>query len=292
VAVSHIKSSTIGDFTGTVTVHNSTGGTATVAATNLVRPSDWNSGHAQLYTLSGNTTGASTGSGTNVVYQVNAPLNASANGATIVLGRQTLSGLDQFGPAAEIVYGQQGAGTLHVAPLNNHGNPFQFDRVLIPVQFSNASNSSNSFTISAAVGIYTLNGSTLSTLASTSISTNFTASGTAGSYSLWGGPRNLTIPWTTTIGGGSNLWQGVWSRTTTGGGAGMTLNMGLVSQPNSNFSGVLGAASNASLQPVLGFGIYGSSSTALPVSVPISTVQGTQSIGQRVPIVIFASGTV
>jgi hypothetical protein len=41
----HVKSNTIADFTGTITGFNSTGGTQTIAATNLVRPSDWNSAH-------------------------------------------------------------------------------------------------------------------------------------------------------------------------------------------------------------------------------------------------------
>lgn len=38
----HVKNNAAADFTGTVTVFNSTGGTQTVNATDLVRPSDWN----------------------------------------------------------------------------------------------------------------------------------------------------------------------------------------------------------------------------------------------------------
>ena len=53
VTVSHVKSNTIPDWTGTVTVGNSTGGTSTVAATNLVRPSDWNSAHAVTLNIAG-----------------------------------------------------------------------------------------------------------------------------------------------------------------------------------------------------------------------------------------------
>jgi len=68
LAVSHVKSNTIADWTGTVTVGNSTGGTQTINATDLVRPGDWNSAHNQFYTLAGNTSGNSTASGTNVVF--------------------------------------------------------------------------------------------------------------------------------------------------------------------------------------------------------------------------------
>lgn len=42
----HAKSVTVADWNGTVTVANSTGGTTTAAASDLARPSDWNSDHA------------------------------------------------------------------------------------------------------------------------------------------------------------------------------------------------------------------------------------------------------
>jgi hypothetical protein len=50
LTISHAKSNTIGDFTGTVTVYNSSGGTMTVVATNILRPSDWNSVHNYTFT--------------------------------------------------------------------------------------------------------------------------------------------------------------------------------------------------------------------------------------------------
>lgn len=88
-AVTHVKSNAVADFTGTVTVFNSQGSTVTVAATDIVRPSDWNSGHHQVATLSGNTAGASTLSGTNIVIQGGNGLSVSgaqgANAATIVV---------------------------------------------------------------------------------------------------------------------------------------------------------------------------------------------------------------
>ena len=68
MAVSHIKSNPIADMTGTVTVFGSNGSTQTVAATDLVRPSDWNSAHNQYVTIAGNTAGQSTFSGSNIVF--------------------------------------------------------------------------------------------------------------------------------------------------------------------------------------------------------------------------------
>lgn len=52
LTITHVKSVTIADFTGTVTVGNSSGGTSTALATNLVRPSDWNSAHVATFSLS------------------------------------------------------------------------------------------------------------------------------------------------------------------------------------------------------------------------------------------------
>jgi len=50
-SIIHAKSNTIGDFTGTVTVFDSAGTTTTAAATNLVRPVDWNSNHNVSITM-------------------------------------------------------------------------------------------------------------------------------------------------------------------------------------------------------------------------------------------------
>ena len=69
MAISHIKSNIIADFTGTVTVFDSVGSTATANATDLVRPSDWNSAHNHFMTLGGNTVGQSTVSGSNIIFQ-------------------------------------------------------------------------------------------------------------------------------------------------------------------------------------------------------------------------------
>lgn len=91
MAVSHVKSNTIPDFTGTVTVFNSLGATQTANATDLIRPSDWNSAHNQYITLSGNTAGASTMSGSNIVFQGGNSVTLSANGASLVISGPTQS---------------------------------------------------------------------------------------------------------------------------------------------------------------------------------------------------------
>jgi len=52
VSIKHVKSVTVADWAGVVTVGNSTGGTATAQGSDLARPSDWNSSHAVTFGLS------------------------------------------------------------------------------------------------------------------------------------------------------------------------------------------------------------------------------------------------
>lgn len=87
--VSHAKSNTIPDFTGTVTVFNSAGATQTALASAIVRPSDWNSAHMQLMTLGGNTAGASSVSGSNIGLEGGPNITLSVNGSTIVVSAPT-----------------------------------------------------------------------------------------------------------------------------------------------------------------------------------------------------------
>lgn len=79
----HVLSSPVADVTGTVTVFDASASTKTEAASNIVRPSDWNSAHRQIVTLSGNTAGQSVVSGTNVVFH---------GGTNITLGGSTAAG--------------------------------------------------------------------------------------------------------------------------------------------------------------------------------------------------------
>lgn len=290
MSVTHLKSNIVADFTGTVTVHNSQGSTTTVAASDLVRPSDWNSAHAQLWTLTGNTTQNSTASGTNIILAASGGgVSVGGSNGSLVVSGPVLNGYNPH-QGAESVAGQQGAGTLYLQPFALPA-AVAYDRLIFPVVFSNTNNSSNSYTWSQSHGLYTKTGSTLSLVSSGSTSYAQTASGIAGNYSLWGGARNVTVGATDTLQPG-NYWLGVWSRTTTGGGAGQTLNQMLASQPNSTYSGILGAASNATDQPMLGMGRYSVSfSTAMPSSVALSHIQGNSSILQRAPLFFFASGT-
>lgn len=286
--------------------------TASVAAPGAAAENNWfaltGANTAGNTTASGSTIGLSginltlsgtNGSGINISAPATSSLSAtgqvsiSTNGSTISIGvpnAVTYSRYNEF-KESPMVAGQQGQGTLHIQPWlipNLH-----MDRVVQHVQFTNASNSSNSFTVSNWVGIYTKNASTLSLLHSISTSTNFTASGTAGSYSLWGGVgyRGLTAGLTQTLTEGM-YWIGVLSRTTTGGGAGMTLNQMLNSNVNSTYSGLMGVATNATNQISLGMGVYSATTSAMPGSIAFTQINGMSSVFLRPPSIYFVSGTI
>jgi hypothetical protein len=102
VAVSHVKSNTVADFTGTVTVANSGGGTNTIAATDLIRPSDWNSAHNHFVTITGNTAGTANGSGTNLVFggtnDITLNLSTAAGGGQTLWINETGRAMSIFEP--------------------------------------------------------------------------------------------------------------------------------------------------------------------------------------------------
>lgn len=198
--------------------------------------------------------------------------------------------LQEFDPYKDrlLVAGQVGQGSLHINPVN-FPYAVQHDRVGLRIIFSNTSNSSGSGTFSFWMGMYTRNVSTLSLLSSTSTSVAVTMSGTAGSYSQFGGNRLLTIPWTNTL-QISNYWIGVISSTATA-GANMSISQQLVSEMASTYSGIFGAASNASDQKRLGEGHYSVITGALPASIPFTDIRGNSSLFHRAPAVYFLSQT-
>ena len=108
MTLKHVLVSPVADFTGTVTVFDSVASTKTEYASNIVRPSDWNSAHNQIVTLSGNTAGESVVAGTNIVWQGGPNL--------------TLSGITAAGAATVLLSGGAGAGGGLSAGVSTAGN--------------------------------------------------------------------------------------------------------------------------------------------------------------------------
>jgi len=216
-------------------------------------------------------------------------ISISTSGSTISVMPLTVSSHAPY-DESPMVTGFQGAGTLHLAPVRLPN--IQFDRIAIGLQITNATNSSGSITLSQWVGLYTQNVSTLSLISSTSVTTNFTGSGTAGSYSRYGGPKHLTIPWTMTL-TGSDYWMGINLRTTSGGVAGHTVNQLLLSKFTTDpWSGIMGAGSNASDQRLLGLGVWSVSTAGMPNSVAFTDLRGSGSLVLRAPVWHLRSSTV
>lgn len=90
ITAQHAKSNTIADWSGTITVGNSTGGTSTAAASDLVRPSDWNSAHNITLNL--------TGSEIASLFNFGNGLSSTTNGAGITVGLQSEDFHEPFRP--------------------------------------------------------------------------------------------------------------------------------------------------------------------------------------------------
>lgn len=228
---------------------------------------------------------------TNIVFSNSNGVSFGLNGSTVTASVQgvTYSRYNEF-KESPMVAGNIGQASLHIQPWlipNLH-----MDRIVVHKIFSNASNSSGSFTFSDWVGIYTQNANTLSLLHSASYSTNFSGSGTVGSYlSYGGGIKAVTMGLTQTLTDGM-YWIGIINRTTTGGAAGHTLNQALNSNVNTSYFGIMGAATNATQQMSLGLGVWTVTTSGMPNSVAFTDIQGNSSVFLRPPSVYFVSGTI
>ena len=87
--IGHVKSNTIGDFTGTVTVFNSQGSTLTANATDVIRPSDWNSAHNITFGLIGNTNNSSQAAGTDIQFSGGNGVTLIGSGSTVGISVNT-----------------------------------------------------------------------------------------------------------------------------------------------------------------------------------------------------------
>jgi hypothetical protein len=127
----------------------------------------------------------------------------------------------------------------------------------------------------------------MSLLGSTSTSVAATLSGTAGSYSLYSGIKQVTIPYTTTLSRGEYFLGVISSSSSAGQNA--TFNQCRQSALNSNYNGLFGVSVATSNQLFLGAGVYSQTTTAFPNSIAFSQIRGTNADAFRPPIIIFQS---
>lgn len=217
MAVSHVKSDTIGDFTGTITGFNSQGSTTTIAASDLVRPSDWNSAHNQFYTLTGNTTGNSTASGTNVIFAGSGGLSIGGSTGTIVFSVQqnrTVSRFPYFPlplATSSVLSGTTGNSSttqhFYLAPLVVDDD-VHYNRVLHYASGGTAAGT-GSWSAGYMFGLYTLNGGTAFSLERSWI---FNAALSQNSVTA----QSVQVFWGTNSTSNSTSWNGNSSASMTG----------------------------------------------------------------------------
>jgi hypothetical protein len=183
--------------------------------------------------------------------------------------------------------GQASLGFVPV-PTPTVGEELRIDRLVYPLYFTNASNSTGSLTASFWMGLYTKSDNSISLAHSLSSSATLGYAGNNSSASQRG-IRLLTFGWTTTI-PDNRYYVGVVSRTTTA-GANASLSQVLVSQLNSNVSGMWNEVSNATVQWPMGIGYYSATTAGLPASVAFSQIRGTNSLAARPPSWHMRNGT-
>jgi hypothetical protein len=269
-----------------VTFGTSAGGiiTASVAAPGAAAENNW------FNLLGNNTAGNTTASGSTIgLSGINLTLSGTNGSVINVSGpaRYTFSGYNPYADI-EMITIANSQGTLSVEPMVIPN--IQFDRVAFLINNTNSSNSSGSHSLSFRLGVYTQNASTLSLLTSVSTSFAITHSGTAGSYSLYSGMRQVTMGLTTTLTEG-RYWLAFNSNSTSGGTSGSYSLFG-ISNIGSNFLGVFGQSHNTTMQLTLGQGIYTASTTAIPGSIAFSHIRGSDSGALRSPVIMFHSSTV
>lgn len=216
-------------------------------------------------------------------------LSISTNGSTISIGVPNEIPRSFYNPYGDLVMvaGQVGQGTLNINP--NVMPAITFDRIYMPINNTNSSNSSGSHTLSFWVGIYTQSSNSISLLTSASQTYNLIHSGTAGSYSLYSGMRHVSISLNTSLSSG-RYYIGVLSRTTSGGTNG-SYSQFLASNLNSNFLGHFGSSHNTTMQFQPGNGVYSATLSSIPSLIAFSQIRGSDSLALRPPVLIFANST-
>jgi hypothetical protein len=182
----------------------------------------------------------------------------------------------QFGMISSNLIGQN---SLHFHPVVA-GLPVTFDRLHFFYSVTNNGASTGTVSMTQMFGVYTLSGSTLSQLSSTSLSISYNFSGAPGA--TVSGARMLSVGFSGSLSKGM-YWIGVVSSSTTSSQNGTFGNL----RANANFGdiGYLGSALGAysSMQVVRGEGFYSATTGALPASVALTEIAGTDAGAHRPP---------
>jgi hypothetical protein len=305
VAIDHNKVITAADFTGTVTVFGSNGSTQTMAATDMVLPSNWNSVHDITQNLLGNTAGTSqvqVANGGDLYWAGGNNITMSAVGSTIsVNGPDGYTQLTyqnrQLGASATT----SGQNTVWLAPFRLVA-PVSASTIMQIMSIAGASSSNTgSVGITQVFGLYkvtqTTNLSRFDTIwtgaysmtgyISSSNSAAFTINGGASGQNLTtasansnllsqiSGVRMLTFNLNSVLGAGLYAYGMAISTSSVGNSAAFRSYLPVGDAPLASAMGFgFGGNTNASIGYVDG-GSYSATSAAMPVSFVFSQIQQT-----------------
>jgi hypothetical protein len=217
-------------------------------------------------------------------------LSVSVNGSTISLGvpgTARSEWVPYWGSQTPI---QIGNGTVQVYPANMDA-VFSASRADVYASISGATIALSTYagTISAYVGVYTRNGSTLSLASSGSQSYSFSNSSNL-NLTAFSGVRNLSVP-INVNGAPQDAWFGVMTQTASANTNAWTASNMVIPGNGVALAGILGASVNATQQQMLGLGVYSVSSAALPSSMAFSGINGTGSAAAMMPAIAFHNVT-
>lgn len=236
--------------------------------------------------LSGNTSGAlalvSTGT---AIFAGGNNITLSQNGQSITISGAAQTGtpgtFSMWEPAQMNVISTQtralGQSSLYLYPLYVPVNLSVSQMLnLMSITVSTSSNSSWAAAISQSAGIYTITGSTLNLLTASSGATNvaFTNTSNNSTASLQG-LRGFTVPMAFNATPG-NYWIGFLSATASTNTNWVTMSNCLASQANSIYSGQIGEVAAASRGLVKGLGFYSAQTAALPATIGLAELTGSQ----------------
>ena len=209
----------------------------------------------------------------------------SINGSTIVVGAVApqLSFFQPLGPVQSTTVTQNGAGSVQVYPAIA-AFPFSASRVdmMASVSLSALALSTEAQSLSMYVGLYSLNGSTLS-LASSGSQSYAWSNNSGGSSASLSGMRRFSAPINVNYTGGFDLFVGIMSNTTFANTNGISLsNVVVPLGPGPQLQGLIGQTQVNSMQFVPGQGIFSTSTAALPASIGLSQISGAGSGGNGV----------
>ena len=206
-------------------------------------------------------------------------LSQSVNGGSATLSIQPSPYLSNYlfqGPTG-VVYRTFGAGTVVFGSTMMPWPLTATAAVLMgSVSISSSSNSSHAATLSAWVGIYTRNASTMSLATSGSQSWAWTNTSNNSQASL-SGQRLFTVPMNVNM-TPAEYFMAVVTSSATAGANWATMSLAAAQVVNTPVAGHFGSASATSAQYMPGIGFYTAATAGLPASVAFSHLSATSGI--------------